>query len=144
MPELLALTRLSLVRSRPLLLMMVGAVVIAAATAYVAGPIDQDSIGQQIALFTLFLTLMPAALSSVVLFDYSAEGNMNLPESGCSHWILRMPVKSSSVFTRNERIGHNQPSSIASSMSYWYATSLNTSPRHCRSPRSGVAVTPRT
>jgi hypothetical protein len=94
MPELLALTRLALVRSRLLLLMMMSAVVIAAATAYVAGPIGQDSTGQQIAIFTLFLTLMPAALSSVVLFDYSAEGNMNLPESGCSHWILRMPVKS--------------------------------------------------
>lgn len=94
MSELLALTRLSLVRSRMLLLLMVAAVVIAAATAYFAGPMGQDSVGQKIVFFTFFFTLIPAALSSVVLFDYSADGNMDLPASGCSHWILRMPVKS--------------------------------------------------
>lgn len=94
MSELLALTRLSLVRSRLLLSLMVAAVVIAAATAYLAGPVGRDSVAEKIVFFTFFFTLIPAALSSVLLFDYSGEGNMMLPESGCSHWLLRMPVKS--------------------------------------------------
>ncbi len=94
MPELLALTRLAIVRSRLLLLLMVSAVAIGVATVFVAGPIGQDDLGAKIAIIALFCTMLPAALSSIVLFDYAAEGNMNLPESGCSHWVLRMPVQS--------------------------------------------------
>ena len=99
MSELLALTRLSLVRSRLLLALMVAAVAMAAATTIFAGQlspesIERDSFAQNLIFFTFFFTLIPAAVSSVLLFDYSAESNMNLPESGCSHWILRMPIKS--------------------------------------------------
>jgi hypothetical protein len=28
------------------------------------------------------------------MFDYSDERNLNLPETGCSHWLLRMPIQS--------------------------------------------------
>lgn len=94
MPELLALTRMSIVHCRRLMLMMLAAVATGAVTALVVGPVGDDELGGKIASVMLFCTLMPAALSSIVLFDYSSEGNMNLPESGCSHWILRMPVQS--------------------------------------------------
>ncbi len=99
MSELLALTRLSLVRSRLLLTLMASAVAMAAATAFFAGPLSpqtagHDSVAQKIVFFSFFFTLIPAAVSSILLFDYSAESNMNLPESGCSHWVLRMPIRS--------------------------------------------------
>src|SRR5690606_27057733 len=43
---------------------------------------------------TLVCCLLPAAIFSLVMFDYGHSGNMLLAESGCSAWLLRMPIHS--------------------------------------------------
>ncbi len=41
----------------------------------------------------LFFSLMPAGIASIILFDYGLDQDLNLPDSSCSHWILRMPIQ---------------------------------------------------
>ncbi len=94
MPETMALLRLSWKRNRALAAGMAIATLVGILVAIASGPLEVGSLRGKIAIYALICTMLPAALSSIVLFDYSNEGNLNMSESGCSHWLLRMPVHS--------------------------------------------------
>lgn len=92
MSETVALFRIAIASNRLLLsvlLISLGLAQVAALLTMVVGP---DS-GAEISLACLYFVLLPAVIASIVLFDYRDNGDMNLPESGCSHWLLRTPVR---------------------------------------------------
>ncbi len=95
MSETLALIRLALARHRWLLTGLVIAVSLGATVALIAtAGLSEADREPGIAVFALFWTLFPSAIAVIGLFDYGDNGDMSLPESGCSHWLLRMPIAS--------------------------------------------------
>lgn len=93
MPEITALIRASLARHRWLLLAMVASIGVGVCIALITVLWFPGQSGEEVAIQVLFLTLMPAGIASIVLFDYGLDQDLILPESGCSHWILRMPIR---------------------------------------------------
>ncbi|NND98760.1 MAG: hypothetical protein HKN47_15675 [Pirellulaceae bacterium] len=94
MPETLALTRLSLWRYRRTMLFLVIGVTIGIVSSIVAVMISPNRAGQTFSGFALYLTILPAALWSIVLFDYGGVQNLLEGETGCNRWVLRMPIRS--------------------------------------------------
>jgi hypothetical protein len=87
--------RLSVASYRRLLAFMVIGSVFGIVCVLIAGAVGGPEVRLGVAVYAMLLTLLPAIASSLVLFDYSSQGgNMALPESGCSQWLLRMPIQS--------------------------------------------------
>lgn len=91
MSETIALFRIALVSHRLLLTVLLIALGLAHVAAFLTILVNPET-GAEAAIVPLFFVLMPAAIASIVLFDYRNNGDMGLPESGCSHWLLRTPV----------------------------------------------------
>lgn len=94
MPELTALMRVSLARHRWLSLTMLATVALGVSIALVGSHWAPGNTGAQVAIVALSLSLLPAGIASIVLFDYGLDQDLSQPDSGCSHWILRMPIRS--------------------------------------------------
>lgn len=100
MPETLALLRLSLARNQrlttlSLALICVGGLQVLFAWACLSRmPQLSDEPVMTIAIAVFAYSLIPAAFASVLLFDYGSVSNMAFPDSGCNHWVLRMPIRS--------------------------------------------------
>jgi hypothetical protein len=91
MSETLALLRIAIASSRLLLSVLLISLCLAEASALLTMMVGPD-FGGGAALAALYCVLLPSFVASIVLFDYRDNGDMNLPESGCSHWLLRMPI----------------------------------------------------
>ncbi len=98
MSETLALTRLAISSSRKLVIILLATIVTFALVGLVLefslvadGPVE---IRRAYVALLVFWGLLPAAFASLVLFDFSSGGNLGLPESNCSAWILRTPIAS--------------------------------------------------
>ena len=92
MSELTALVRLSIARHRWLLVglslsVLTGACVAIGWHIWSPGPRSDD-----VATIALLLSLLPSGIAAIVLFDYGLEQDLVQHESGCTHWILRMPI----------------------------------------------------
>ncbi|MGI9473436.1 MAG: hypothetical protein ACR2NZ_17980, partial [Rubripirellula sp.] len=92
MPETLALVRLALLRHKWLLVLIAGVVVLGQAIALLSISPEYPTGYGDISIFALSISLLPAAIASIILFDYGHDGDMATPDSGCSPWLLRMPI----------------------------------------------------
>jgi len=93
MHELFALSKLSLLQFRwvywTFLALVVGSPLLAMINPLITSGKYVDS------LIGIWLSLAVAAgFAGVTLFDFTHRGDLNSPQSGCSHWLLRMPVPS--------------------------------------------------
>ena len=94
MPETIALFRIAWMRHRWWLFAMTGIVALGQATTLLSTAPENHTGYDNISIFALSLSLLPAAIASIALFDYGHDGDMNLPGSGCSPWLLRLPIAS--------------------------------------------------
>lgn len=92
MPETMALLRLAVLRHRWLLLTLGGTVALGQCIALMSISPEHPTGDGDISIFALAISLLPAAIASIVLFDYGHDGDMATPDSGCSPWLLRMPI----------------------------------------------------
>lgn len=94
MPETLALLKLSWNRNRLFLIPTIAAL----ATCVAAMILITESEGsspflREIALPCTVLPLMAGAFAGLLFFDYGGAGHLTAGQSGCSHWVLRMPIQ---------------------------------------------------
>ncbi len=101
MSETLALFRFALARHRTPIAILLTVVVLGWIFALVSAREIIHSTGSTpinledtFILQTLLLTLLPAAACTLILFDYGSDKDMASAESGCSDWLLRMPIAS--------------------------------------------------
>ena len=92
MPELTALARLSIARHRWLLVGLSLCVLTGVCAAVGWRTWSPGPRGDFVATVALLLSLLPSGVAAIVLFDYGLEQDLVQHESGCSHWILRMPI----------------------------------------------------
>jgi hypothetical protein len=93
MSEIAALVRLSLARHRWLLALMMSAIALSVGIYLITSTWVPGIRGEQLGTVALMMTLLSAGIASIVLFDYGLDQDLALPDSGCSHWILRMPIR---------------------------------------------------
>ena len=93
MAETLALTRFCVLRYWKWTAFLAASVlfgVVSSATAMqFSGRIGENFVG-----FAVLFTFLPAAFFALALFDYGGLSALESGQSGCSHWILRMPIHS--------------------------------------------------
>tara|TARA_R110002049_G_scaffold2750_2_gene21729 strand:+ start:605103 stop:606806 length:1704 start_codon:yes stop_codon:yes gene_type:complete len=104
MPETIALFRLVWNRDRKLVLIVSAAAMIGTLLSVLAAgtlPTDRLSFMPAASLrdiavaSTMLLTLVPAIITTFGLFNFqSQEESLEFSASCCSHWLLRMPIKS--------------------------------------------------
>ncbi|HBJ33496.1 MAG TPA: hypothetical protein DDZ51_01805 [Planctomycetaceae bacterium] len=93
MHELIALTRLSLLQFRWVYFTFIAAVISSPLIALVYPTISSTSYVDS--LLAIWISLAVAAgFAGVTLFDFTQRGDLISPQSGCNHWLLRMPVAS--------------------------------------------------
>ena len=92
---------------------------------------------------TVFLSWQYFAISSAIWYMYGSRAVAISPALK-SPDCMETPVRSSFSGIVNALIGDKYPSRIAFGRVYSYARLSKYSPRFLMSPRSGVAVTPRT
>ncbi len=94
MSEILALTRCAIQRHRTLAIVMLAVLLVGQTLALFVALLlpagDRESICAVISAMSLF----PPAICALVLFDYGQEKDLALTQSGCSDWLLRMPIAS--------------------------------------------------
>jgi hypothetical protein len=92
--DLFALSRLLWARYQTaavlLVAVIVTGVIIAAGVAMVIPGMDTASV----TLATLCVLMAPAAIASLVLFDFGQEKDLGATHSNCMEWLLRMPIAS--------------------------------------------------
>jgi|GEM_PF-2396783 len=93
MHELHALSRLALIRHRWELQMLLVTSGIGLAIAVLLSIAATDRADADMAIIALVFALLPAGLAGAILFDYAQGGDIVSPASGCSHWLLRMPIE---------------------------------------------------
>ncbi|QDT03132.1 hypothetical protein K227x_15130 [Rubripirellula lacrimiformis] len=98
MPETMALTRLAISRSRTAAIVLLGIIVIGCSIVLaihqtLAPTTEAEDLARYSAVIIAW-TFLPAGIASLVLFDFSSGNSVNLPESNCSHFVLRMPIRS--------------------------------------------------
>ncbi len=94
MHELTALTRLALNQHRWILSILVATVVggqLITAMMFLA---DATHVDRSLAVVPSLIVLWPAGFAAFILFDFARGGDLVSPASGCSHWLLRMPIPS--------------------------------------------------
>jgi hypothetical protein len=92
MSELAALVRLSIARHRWMLVGLSLSVLTGACVAIVWHVWSPGSSGDDVATVALLLSLLPSGIAAIVLFDYGLDQDLIQHQSGCNHWILRMPI----------------------------------------------------
>jgi hypothetical protein len=92
MPELAALFRLSIARHRWLLVGLSASVLTGVCVAIGWHTWSPGPAGDQVAMIALLLSLLPSGIAAIALFDYGLDQNLAQQQSGCNHWILRMPI----------------------------------------------------
>lgn len=94
MAELIALTRFCLAGNRRLLFWMLVIVGLGQLNLFAWGVFNPALLQPTILPLTLVCVMFPTVLLSIVVFDYGGSGNLVAAGSGCSHWVLRMPIHS--------------------------------------------------
>lgn len=93
MHELIALTRLSLLQFRWVYFTFIAAIISSPLLALVYP--TTSSITYFDSLLAIWISLAVAAsFAGVMLFDFTQRGDLVSSQSGCNHWLLRMPVPS--------------------------------------------------
>jgi hypothetical protein len=92
MPETVALLRLALLRNRGILTGLVVTVLIGQLVAWLSITPDYPHGYADLSIIALAFSLLPAAIASIALFNYGYDSDMASPDSGCSPWLLRMPI----------------------------------------------------
>jgi len=93
MHELIALTNLSLLQFRWVYFTFIAAIISSPLLALVYP--TSSSTAYVDSLLAIWMSLAVAAgFAGVTLFDFTQRGDLISPQSGCNHWLLRMPVAS--------------------------------------------------
>ncbi|MFK8114134.1 MAG: hypothetical protein AB8B91_18170 [Rubripirellula sp.] len=92
MAETLALAKLSWNRNRWYATNLLAVLLVALLAMVIVSVMEFSDFVQNCALIVTLFVLMATGFASLVLFDYSNEGNLSDIESGCNHWVLRMPI----------------------------------------------------
>ena len=92
MPETVALLRLALTRNRGILIGLFVTVLIGQGVAWLSITPEYPYGYGDLSIIALAFSLLPAAIASIVLFNYGYDSDMASPDSGCSPWLLRMPI----------------------------------------------------
>jgi hypothetical protein len=93
MHELIALTKLSLLQFRWVYFTFIAAIISSPLLALVYP--TSSSTAYVDSLLAIWMSLAVAAgFAGVTLFDFTQRGDLISPQSGCNHWLLRMPVAS--------------------------------------------------
>lgn len=92
MSEIIALTRFALSRHRLAIILLVALALIGecAILASVALSPTWDQVA--VVFPVLAMSILPAAIASLALFDYGLDHDLMAPRPGCNEWVLRMPV----------------------------------------------------
>jgi hypothetical protein len=94
MPELIALMRLSIRRYQRLLLCMIGLIVIGLFCTLTCIQWFGQEVATTVGGYAIFFSLLPSGVAAIALFDYGLDQDLSQPETGCSHWLLRQPIRS--------------------------------------------------
>ncbi len=94
MSETIALLRWSFTRNKALLAVLLAIVCLGEAIALISVSAFPDLDPGKAAIPALLLSLLPAAMGGLGLFDCGHDKDLMSPESGCSDWLLRMPIAS--------------------------------------------------
>ena len=94
MAETIALTRFCLQRYWRWTALLAGCVVLGMIISILGVRLAPGRLGQNIVAFSILFTFMPAVFFTLAMFDYGGLESLETTHSGCSHWILRMPIRS--------------------------------------------------
>lgn len=99
MTEVVALARLSISRYRVLLLIMIGLMIAGLCGTLASMQWFGEEIGTKVGGYAIFFSLLPSGVAAIALFDYGLDHDLSHPDSGCSHWLLRQPIRSWKIAT---------------------------------------------
>ena len=94
MSELVALTRVAIARHRVATTTLLAIVVLSELIAWFASRAVAGHDGETVAALALFVSLLPAGIAAMVLFDYGQQHDLMSPRSGCIDWLLLSPLAS--------------------------------------------------
>ena len=93
MPEVLALASLSIKRHQTLMSVMVSLILLGLVGTLITLRWFGEEIGIAVGGYSLFFTLLPSGIAGILLFDYGLDQDLSHHDSGCSHWVLRLPIQ---------------------------------------------------
>jgi hypothetical protein len=93
MSELVALSKLAVLQHRWTLGLLAVAVLASQLVMATLLAVGVAADHRALIAISFFYILLPAGLAGIILFHFSRDGDLASPASGCSHWVLRMPLK---------------------------------------------------